>query len=94
MGLVTGNIYGELWLGAKPSLFTIMLLNARITTWNSFFWTMLVINSDKNRTLPLGIYQFSGEHGGDNEIIMAGSTVIIVRDYLIYLCEKIYSLEC
>lgn len=74
---------------AKPSLFTIMLLNA-ITTWNSFFWTMLVINSDKNRTLPLGIYQFSGEHGGDNEIIMAGSTMIIIPMIILFIFARKY----
>lgn len=74
---------------AKPSLFTIMLLNA-ITTWNSFFWTMLVINTDANRTLPLGIYQFSSEHGGDNEVIMAGSTMIILPMIILFLFARKY----
>ena len=72
---------------AKPSLFTIILLNA-IASWNSFFWPMLVINSRSNRTLPLGLYIFSGEGGGDFELIMAGSTLIVLPMIILFLFAR------
>ncbi len=72
---------------AKPSLFTIILLNA-IASWNSFFWPMLVINSRTNRTLPLGLYIFSGEGGGDFELIMAGSTLIVLPMIILFLIAR------
>lgn len=72
---------------AKPSLFTIMLLNA-IACWNSFFWTMLVINDDLKRTLPLGIYKFSGESGAEFELVMAGSTLIILPMIILFMFTR------
>lgn len=74
---------------AKPSLFTIMLLNA-INCWNSFVWTMLVINNDNFRTLPLGIYKFSSEGGADFELIMAGSTLIVLPMIILFLFARKY----
>lgn len=74
---------------AKPSIFTIMLLNA-INCWNSFIWTMLVINNDLKRTLPLGIYKFSGEGGADFELVMAGSTLIILPMIILFLFTRKY----
>lgn len=38
----------------------------------------------------LGIYQFSGEHGGDNEIIMAGSTMIIIPMIILFIFARKY----
>ncbi len=74
---------------AKPALVTIVLLNA-ISCWNSFFWTMLVINSDSNRTLPLGLYTFITEGGSDTKLMMAAATVTVLPVIILFLFARKY----
>ena len=72
---------------ARPALTTIVLLNA-ITSWNSFMWPMLVINSTANRTLPLGLYVFMTEGGINFELLMAASTVVVLPIILLFLIAR------
>ncbi|MDD4080569.1 MAG: carbohydrate ABC transporter permease [Eubacteriales bacterium] len=72
---------------ARPALTTIILLNA-ITSWNSFMWPMLVINSTANRTLPLGLYVFMTEGGINYELLMAASTVVVLPIIILFLFAR------
>ena len=74
---------------AKPSLMTITLLNA-ITCWNSFFWTLLVINNDVNRTLPYGLYAFMTEGGSDTKLMMAAATFTVLPMIILFLFARKY----
>ena len=72
---------------AKPSLMTIILLNA-IASWNSFLWPMLATNSSGVRTLPFGLYTFVTEGGARNEIMMAASTIVVVPMIILFLFAR------
>lgn len=73
---------------AKPSLVTIALLNA-IACWNSFLWSILVINSQSKRTLPFGLFAFTNETGIRYEVLMAGATIVVIPMILLFLfCRK------
>ena len=74
---------------AKPSLVTIIMLNA-IASWNSFLWPMLVINSDRNRTVPLGLFSFMSEAGSDPKLQLAASTVSILPMVVLFLFARRY----
>lgn len=72
---------------AKPSLMTIVLLNA-LTCWNSFFWTSIVITSSENRTLPYGLYTFMSEGGTEFGPYMAAATIVVVPMMLLFLFAR------
>lgn len=72
---------------ARPALVTIMLLNA-ITSWNSFMWPMMVIESTHNRTLPYGLQVFTTEAGTQFNLLMAASTVVILPIILLFLFAR------
>ena len=74
---------------AKPSLVTIMLLNA-ISCWNSFLWTLMTINSDRFRTLPIGLYAFMTEGGSDFKLQMAASTFTVLPMIVLFLFARKY----
>lgn len=74
---------------AKPSLVTIILLNA-ITCWNSFLWTMMTINSDALRTLPIGLYVFMTEGGSDFKLQMAAATFTVIPMIILFLLARKY----
>ncbi len=72
---------------AKPSLVTIMLLNA-IASWNSFMWPMLVTTTKVNRTLTLGLYIFTSEDGAVPNQYMAASTIVVLPIILLFLFAR------
>ena len=74
---------------AKPSLVTIMLLNA-ISSWNSFMWPQLVINSDKFRTVPFGLFAFMSDAGSDTQLQLAAATVSVLPMIILFLLARKY----
>ncbi|MBR3841006.1 MAG: carbohydrate ABC transporter permease [Erysipelotrichales bacterium] len=74
---------------AKPSLFTIILLNA-LTCWNSFFWPRIIITSAENRTLPFGLYAFMSEGGTEYGPYMAAATIVVVPMIALFLVARKY----
>lgn len=74
---------------AKPSLVTILLLNA-IATWNSFLWPMIATNSKEVRTLPFGLYAFISEGGARNERMMAAATIVVIPMIVVFLFARKY----
>ena len=72
---------------AKPSLVTIVLLNA-ISCWNAFLWPMLVTNSAAVRTLPFGLYTFMTEGGSRNELMMAAATIVVLPMIILFLFTR------
>ncbi len=74
---------------AKPSLVTIMLLNA-IASWNSFMWPQLVINSDRLRTVPFGLFAFISDAGADTQMQMAAATLTVLPMIILFLFARKY----
>jgi len=72
---------------AKPSLVTIMLLNA-ISSWNSFMWPQLVINSDKFRTVPFGLFAFMSDAGSDTHLQLAAATLCVLPMIILFLFAR------
>lgn len=72
---------------AKPSLMTIVLLNA-IASWNSFMWPMLVTNSRASYTLTLGLYIFISEDGAVPNMYMAASTIVVLPIIILFLFAR------
>ena len=72
---------------AKPSLVTIILLNA-IASWNSFLWPMLAVSDRELRTLPCGLYAFVSEGGARTELMMAASTMIVIPMIILFLFAR------
>jgi ABC-type sugar transport system, permease component len=72
---------------AKPSLVTILLLNA-ISCWNAFLWPMLVTNTASTRTLPFGLYIFMTEGGARNEYMMAAATIVVLPVIILFLFAR------
>ena len=72
---------------AKPSLVTIILLNA-IASWNSFLWPMLAVSDRELRTLPFGLYAFVSEGGARTELMRAASTMIVIPMIILFLFAR------
>ena len=73
---------------STPILATVSVLTL-VSSWNNFFTPLLVLNSQKRYTLPLGVMDFMGEHAADWNMILAFLTLAMVPAVLIYvLCQR------
>jgi len=53
--------------------------------WNSFVWPLVVTNSDRVRTLPVGLATFQSQYSIQWNLLMAGSVIALVPMLVIYL---------
>ena len=74
---------------AKPSLYTIILLNA-LASWNSFMWPLYITSDASSRTLPYGLQVFTTEAGSYPELLMAASTVIVLPMIILFIFARKY----
>ena len=74
---------------AKPSLFTIILLNA-LSSWNSFMWPLYVTSDASSRTLPYGLQVFTTEAASFNELLMAASTTVVLPMIILFIIARKY----
>ena len=74
---------------AKPSLFTIVLLNA-LSSWNSFMWPLYITSDSRSRTLPYGLQAFTTEAGSLHELLMAASSVIVIPMIILFVFARKY----
>ena len=72
-----------------PALAIVSVL-AMVNSWNQFLLPLVVINSDKLFTLPLGVMQFQGQYGSDLSLVMAFVVVAMVPAVLFYLFAERY----
>lgn len=70
---------------ARPAIFTIGLLSF-ISSWNSYFWPLIMTTKDAYRTLPIGVAMLNSSEGGRLwNVLMAGNMFLVVPILIVYL---------
>jgi ABC-type glycerol-3-phosphate transport system permease component len=83
---------------ARPALTAVAILTF-LSTWNSFFWPLIVTRSDDVRTLPVGIAQFlslrAGMVQGQMSIgqSMAGAVLAAMPPIIVFVILQRYFIE-
>lgn len=74
---------------ARPALATLGTF-AFIGTWNDFVWPLVIVNSDKLKTLPLGFAVLGGQYGYHFEWTMAAAVLTILPVLLVFMVLQEY----
>ncbi|EIM30037.1 carbohydrate ABC transporter permease [Microvirga lotononidis] len=74
---------------SKPAIVSLLILDG-ISTWNEFILAQIFIRTQANRTLPLGVVQFSTEFSTAYELLAAGQIITIAPLILLYLFFQRY----
>jgi raffinose/stachyose/melibiose transport system permease protein len=74
---------------SKPAIVSLLILDG-ISTWNEFILAQIFIRTQTNRTLPLGVVQFSTEFSTAYELLAAGQFITIMPLILLYLFFQRY----
>ena len=69
---------------SRPALATCAIFTF-LGSWDEFIWALTVINDVANRTLPIGIALFRGQHSTSWGLIFAASLIAIVPVIVVYL---------
>jgi raffinose/stachyose/melibiose transport system permease protein len=72
-----------------PALAALAIIDA-LATWNEFLLALVLINSKDQRTVPLGLMQFQGEHSSQYTLLMAGVVISIIPVLVIFLFLQRY----
>lgn len=74
---------------SKPAIATVIILSFR-STWNSFLWPQLVLQTDRLWTWTLALKILS-ESETNQAVLLAGSVISILPILIIYLaCQKYF----
>ncbi|MGZ9163728.1 MAG: carbohydrate ABC transporter permease [Anaerolineales bacterium] len=72
---------------ARPALSAVAALTM-IVSWNDLLVPLVVLNSDKLWTLPLGTMQFQGQYGQDLSLVSAFVAISALPTILFYLIAE------
>jgi raffinose/stachyose/melibiose transport system permease protein len=74
---------------STPILSTVAVLTL-VNSWNNFFTPLLVLNSERKFTLPMGVMKYMGQHAADWNLILAFLTLAMIPAILLYALGQKY----
>ena len=70
-----------------PALATLAVISF-LWNWNDFLWPLVVIQSEHNMTLQLGLSTFQGAHSTAWTLLMAGNVLAVIPMLLVFLLAQ------
>lgn len=94
---IDGCGYFATWLRiyfplTKPALAAIAIFTF-MGTWNDFMGPLIYINTQKYKTLALGLRAFVSEYTSDTNLLMAASLVVILPCIILFFCCQKYFIQ-
>lgn len=83
-GGIVRTMYSIIFPVTKPVIVAVALL-AFIANWNEYPFALVLINSQKLKTIPLGLVSFNGEYSTDYPLKMAGLVIATLPIIALYL---------
>jgi multiple sugar transport system permease protein len=68
---------------SKPALAALAIFHF-IWIWNDFLWPLIVTDSDRSRTLPIGVVLFAFQRWQQYNVVIAGSLLIVIPLIVVY----------
>ena len=72
---------------SRPALATVAVL-AIVSSWNQFLLPLVLLSSESNWTLPLGLQNFSTQYATDTARILAYTSLALIPALLFYVIAE------
>jgi multiple sugar transport system permease protein len=79
------KIFRSLVLPLVKPVIAVITINKFIGSWNAFQWPLLIVGSDKIRTLPLAVAKFSSQYYDAYNLKMAAACLAIIPVLFVYI---------
>jgi multiple sugar transport system permease protein len=76
----------------KPVLAVVALFSFQ-SSWNDFLWPLVIVQSDRLRTIQLGLTLFRSQHTIDWGVLMAGTAIATLPTVLLFLSFQRYFVQ-
>jgi len=87
------RIYSQIVMPiTAPSIALVTIYNA-VPIWNDFFFPLVFIQSDKLKTMPVGLTSFIGQHSTNWDMLFTGLSIAIVPMLIMYLFMSKYFIK-
>ena len=64
-----------------------------IASWNDFLWPLIILNSEKMRTLPIALATFQSTYETNYGLLMAGGVIMAVPMFIMFFVFQRYFLQ-
>jgi len=87
------KIYANIMLPlSKPALSTLTIFTF-VTVWNDFMGPLIYINSEKLKTIQIGLRMFISQYSAEYSLIMAASLISLIPVLIIFLSLQRFFVE-
>lgn len=87
------SIYSKIFMPLSvPSIALVTIYNA-VPIWNDFFFPLVFLQSEKAKTLPVGLSSFFGQNSTNWSLLFTGLSLAIVPMIIIYLFMSKYFIK-
>nr|WP_217597591.1 carbohydrate ABC transporter permease [Cohnella sp. GbtcB17] len=87
------RIFFQIYLPlSKPILATLAIFKAT-STWNDYMWPLIMTNTEKMRTVQLGLTIFRSETTVEWNLLMAATTLVVLPLVLLFLAAQKYFVQ-
>lgn len=87
------RIYSQIVMPiTAPSIALVTIYNA-VPIWNDFFFPLVFIQSDRLKTMPVGLTSFIGQHATNWDMLFTGLSIAIVPMLVMYLFMSKYFIK-
>ena len=76
----------------KPAMATLTIMSF-VTVWNDYMGPMIYFNSERTKTIQLGIRMFIGQYSAEYGLIMATSVMAILPVLIVFLAFQRFFVE-
>lgn len=64
-----------------------------MASWNDYLWPLIVINSDRLRTVPLGLGAFIRQRSTRYDLLMAASVMAVIPIFIVFFAAQKHFVE-
>lgn len=79
------TIFFKLILPQAKATLSALAIFTFMGQWNNFLWPLIVLTSEKQYTLPLGLRMFQGQYWTDMGLVMTGATISVIPIIIVFL---------
>ncbi|MEU1474282.1 carbohydrate ABC transporter permease [Streptomyces sp. NPDC005760] len=81
--------FRHLYLPSAWGAIMVVVINTFISAWDDFLWPLIVLRSESNMTLTLGLSRLqSSSFGYDQRMVMAGSVISVIPVLVLFVITQ------
>jgi multiple sugar transport system permease protein len=87
------SIFWRIILPLSAAVLAVVAIFSFQSVWNDFLWPLVIVQSDKMRTVQLGLTLFQSQHRVEWGVLMAGTTIATFPTIVLFLLAQRYFVQ-